>query len=501
MTEEDTMTLTRSFTATHRRLCYETTRWQRFLFDARTEAGALGSAIGQTREILSEQIEGLDLGEAREDVADVAGEIYGRLYGNPSEREEDPEIAWAPKAHEILADLPEWDALRAAVAGDPDFSALATAEVLDALRSALPDLLAASEEGEESEDGEDGEGEPGEGEGRGSGSGSAPGEAEGRVRRALRKAIAKAGEEVSEGRSALAGLAPGMEKAPPAHEQHDPTRLLLAERLLASPRLRDVLRKAGRIARLSSSKRKQRDERSRSEVVDIERGADLSRILPASLARLRHPTLRKLALREIVERQAPQYRLEGKETLGRGPIVVMLDRSYSMEGEPNQWASAAAIALVAQGAREKRPVTVIEFTGHVCDALRVSEGRATFLSTSDPSVEIEGEKPLRSASDAALWLASSEPRGGTDFDGPLRYALRAGALDDRADFMFVTDGCAEASPETLAQIEEAKTRGLRIFGLLVNGGYASEAISQICTSVVNLDESDDAAIEIARCSP
>lgn len=491
-----------AFTTGHRRLCYETSRWQRLLYDARTEAGALGAAVAQTRSTLANEVEGLSLPKAREDVSDLAGEVFGRLYGNPSEREEGSEVRWAPKAHKILDALPEWESLRAAVAGDPDFSALATAEVLDALRSSLPDLLAASEAEEDGESGEDGEdGEPGEG----SGSGEVSGEAEGRVRRALRKAVTKAGEDVSEGRTALAGLAPGLEAVPPSHEQHDPSRLLLAERLLATPNLREILRKAGRISRLSASTRKQRDERSRSEVLGVERGGDISRILPSALGRLRHPVLRKLALRDIIERQAPQYRIEGKETLGRGPIVVLLDRSYSMDGAPNQWASAAAIALVSQGAKERRPVTVVEFTGRVTDVLRVSGGRSTFLSNEDPSVEIEtgsdGKSKIETLRDAALWLASSEPRGGTDFDGPLRYGLRAGALDDRADLIFVTDGYAEASAEALTALAEAKVRGLRVFGLLVNGGTVPESVAAICDHIVDLDAAEDVASEIARCSP
>lgn len=489
------------FTASHRRLCYETSRWQRLLFDARTEAGALGAAIAQTRSTLSDEVEGLDLDEAREDVSDLAGEVFGRLYGNPSEREESSPVSWAPKAHEILSALPEWDSLRAAVAGDPDFSALATAEVLDGLRSALPDLLAASESEDGDPSDEDGDPSDGSGSGAGAGAGGDSSEAEGRVRRALRKAIAQASEDVSEGRSALAGLAPGLEATPPAHEQHDPSRLILAERLLATPALREVLRKAGRISRLASSKRKQRDERSRSEVLGIERGGDISRILPSALGRLRHPTLRKLALRDIIERQAPQYRIEGRETLGRGPIVVLVDRSHSMQGEPNQWASAAAIALVAQGSKERRPVTIVEFTGRVCDVLRVEGGRGSWLSPVDPSVEIAGDRSVENIRDAALWLASSSPRGGTSFDEPLRYGLQAGALDDRADLVFVTDGCATANADTLEALSGAKARGLRVFGLLVNGGSVSESVAAICDHVVDLDRSEDVASEIASCVP
>lgn len=53
------------------------------------------------------------------------------------------------------------------------------------------------------------------------------------------------------------------------------------------------------------------------EIVDIEQGADQSRLLPLELAQLVHPRTRLLTLRNIVELMCLQYRLEGTDRLAR----------------------------------------------------------------------------------------------------------------------------------------------------------------------------------------
>ena len=42
----------------------------------------------------------------------------------------------------------------------------------------------------------------------------------------------------------------------------------------------------------------------------------------------------------MLERQVLQYQLVGTETLGKGPLVVLLDKSGSMEGRRDVWAAA-----------------------------------------------------------------------------------------------------------------------------------------------------------------
>lgn len=475
-----------AYTEGHRKLVYDTSRWERLLFDARAGAGAVNDAVGQIR--AAEIGAGAKERDARPNATDFTSELFSRLYADPSKLDQSNGPKWAETAHEIAGSLPEFEALREAVSNDPDMSALAAAEVARAIAERLPEILRETERNEN-----ENPGNPGNGKGGNSGSAEAAA-----VRAALRRAVGRATQRVGDAREALSGLAPGLEAAPPTHEQADNGRLVLAERLLQDPRLRDVLRKAGRISRLAKDTRKTRDQHAKEEVVDIERGADLARILPSGLARLRHPLLRKLALREIVERQAIQYRLEGTETLGRGPIVVLLDRSGSMSGEPERWASAAAIALVGVGVRERRPVTIVEFTARVDTVTRVSGNTGSALSPYDPASVTRSGMTIP---EIALPLASRRSTGGTSFGPVLRYGLRCGALDDRADLIFVTDGLAEADDDALAKMADAKARGLRIWALTVNGGSLSPAIEAIADAAVDLDTVEDIGAAIAEVMP
>lgn len=492
----------------HRKLVYDTPRWDRQLFEARANGGAVKDAIGAVAN--GERTgAGASPTRATENARDLGTEVFSRLYGSPDKLETpatDP--AWASAAHGLLDALPEFDGLREAVAGDPDMAALAASECMQALSGKVGDLAKVAEQ-KRQEDEANGNGSPSNGAANGSPSNGSPSNGSGSgasarsasaaaVRAALRKGIAKATQRVSEAREALSGLAPGLESAPPTHEQQDAGRLALAENLLRNPRLRDVLRRAGRIARLARDRRTSRDTHAREEIVDVERGADLARILPAGLARLRHPLLRKVALREIVERQAVQYKLEGRETLGRGPIVVLLDRSGSMQGDPELWASATAIALMGAGAREKRAVTVVEFTYSVDTVSKVVGSKGSRLSPSDPAVVVDADLAV---STLAIELASRRSTGGTSFGPVLAYGMRCGVLDDRADLVFVTDGLATADDATLDALRDAKKRGLRVYALTVNGGSLAPAIEAIADVAIDLDAVEDVGAAIAKAMP
>lgn len=497
-------------------LVYEGGRWERMLYQARRLQGnALDVAAVAVEGVVGEHVAaacGTDSTAAAharldgERLADTfAGEVFSRLYGDPAKlASADPAAPWAPVAHGVLDQLPEWEQLRQAVAGDPDFSALAASDVLSAVAPRLADLLREVEQEQQEQDG--GEGPDGNPLGRQPGKGPAkrgngPTAAD-KLRAALRAGLQKAQQATGERKEGLAGLAPGLECAPPTHEHPDPTRMKLAEQVAKDGRLREVLRRAGRLVRIASAKR---DERrclhAREEVVDLERGGDVARVLPSQMVGLRHSKLRILTLRSLVERTALQYRLEGKEPQGRGPIVVLLDRSGSMSGDPNCWASAVGVACVGIATREHRSATVIEFNGHVCQVTHLgTDGRALAL-TADGS----GRSPLAGGvSAAALRIAGAGANGGTNYDRPLRLALDglpAGVRDDRADLIFVTDGECDVSEATLADLAAQKAKGLRIAGLTVNGGSVSAAVEAICDTVIDIDAAKGDADKVVRALP
>ena len=469
-------------------LVYAPSKWQRHLFGARANAPVVAQAAAKVRDALRAGMAGDGdvtseaMRRATSETGAFAGETFARLYDDPAKLEASGS-AWATKANGILDGLPEWANLRREVEGDPDMSAIAAGTVLDGVAPKLQQLV------EEAEAEEAGTAKPG-----------TPGlpSAEDRARAALRKAVAAASKDVADTKEAMAGLAPGMERAPLAHEQADTSRLQVATLLRSNPGFREVLRRAGRIHRLASDRRKVRTENAKSEVVDLERGGDLARILPSQLARLRHPKLRVLALRDIVERQALQYRLQGKEPLGRGPIVVLLDESGSMHGEPAMWAHAVGIALVLQGSHEKRTVTVAGFNAHVTWAMRVEKGIA--YTWTGPS-RAAGWVQSGTTKDATLTLLSRGVSGGTEFDAPLNWSLDHGGCEDRADIVFVTDGQDRVGAATLARVAEAKTKGLRLFDLCVNAGAAAPGMAELCDEVCEIDKQPDIGKAIAGVMP
>lgn len=485
----------RAYTSSHDLAVYDVSRWERFLYEKRAEivGGALSNAEREVRNaqigaaLRTRDAETVNEEEVEREraVSTFAGEVFSRLYGNPARREQAEGPGWIGRAHEIVDAIgADFETLREQVSGDPDFAALATSRILAEIAPRLADVV--EEEHAREERGEE----------AGAGGRSGLPGADDRLRSALRRAVATASDEVAEGKAALAGIAPGLEAAPAAHEQADTRRMALAERLRSDARLREIVRRAGRIQRIAARPDTRRRTDGREEVVDVERGGDLARLLPSELARIAHPKLRLLALRGVVERTAMQYRMVGTEPEGRGPIVLLLDESGSMNsrgGDPHAWARAVGIATLAAGAKQKREVTVVGFNGGITSVYRLrKDGTAVRLSTRSPE-QVEAE--IGGIAEVVLAVASTGASGGTSFDTVLRYALASGVRSTRADLVFVTDDECSVSPEILAEIAAArKSSGLRVYGLTINGGKVAGAAAAICDEVTSLDAPDPATV-------
>lgn len=466
-------------------LGFNISRWERLLYDAR-RMGGLEQKEGKIAADLLPHRQGDDQYEqVTAESRTFGAEVFSRLYADPEAVE--GAAGWAPTAHKILDQLPEWGALREAVNGDPDFSALAAMQVMETVGERLPGLLKKLEEkkqgGQDQQDqaggplaGEDGPSVPGAEE---------LGEAGAAIRSALRKAISRAGEEVAQAREAMAGLAPGSEYAPPTHKQEDPSRLKLAQSLLKRPDIREVVRRAGKLVRLAQRRDLVVDPEAKGEVVGLEQGADLGRVLPSALVLLDDEDLDVLFYKSFAERALPQYKVQGKEPQGKGPILVLLDESGSMNGDPEKWAKAAAIACMSVGRKEKRDVIVAFFTTRISDAwIQTASGDVYALDTR------KGEKvgSQKESTFLAMEICTRGSDGGTNFSQPLQWSMNLiEKSHPKADILFVTDGQAEASPEIQARIEAARAKGLRIYGLTVNGGSISYSMQPLCTAIVSLD--------------
>ncbi len=502
-------------------LAYQPSRWERFLFDARLPAmapqvGEVAEALRSYHRPIMAKLATVEDREAAMQTVQADSETFGaetfaRLYNDPPKSDEP--TPWATSAHQVADELPEWQGLREAVRGDPDFSAMATQEVLDVIASKLPDLLKAVDqeqaEQQTQQGQEEGQGQPGQG-GASSGDAEGQGDEQGqegqprrsdqlgkagqKLRAALRSACEKAAQQVSDAREAMEGLAPGSAYAPPTHEQKDSRRLELAQALLKNPSLRNVLRKAGKLVRLAERSEARKDPRAVGLISGVTLGNDIPRVLPSQLAMLSHPTLKLLVFKGLAERSLPQYKVEGKTPQGKGPIVILADESGSMEGAGETWAKAAILACLTLGQKEKREVAVAMFTYGISDAwVARTSGAVDTLPARSPKDATA--KPWGKMIDLALELCTRRARGGTSFDAPLAWGLDyLEGCDPRADLLFITDGQASASTETLARVAVAKANGMRVFGLTVNGGSIAGDVQALCNETVDIDNAGEEAI-------
>ncbi len=358
-------------------------------------------------------------------------EIFERIYAGEGERLPPEEInaalrRWAERFHATCDELPAFARLAAECRGDAAAASAAVESILQQMQPPPPKEPPSPEP---------------------------PGSSKDPLRRPLATACGRASRAVADLREAVEGLSqvefhtghlPGTAAAWLSRADQ-PAVLPLAARLKQDARLRRIAELAGRFKRIAAGKRRQRVRHGADEITDVEQGGDLPRAFPSELSKLSHRVLRLDFLRSLLERQVLQYQLSGTEVLGKGPLVVLLDKSGSMDGPRDVWATAVALALLDQAQGEHRTFALLGF-----------DARVKFEAVVKPG------EPLPEDS---LFISAG---GGTEIAVALARGLEIirthpGALK-KADIVLVTDGGAD--PTLAPQLrEQAAQLGVTTFGL------------------------------------
>ncbi len=237
-------------------------------------------------------------------------------------------------------------------------------------------------------------------------------------------------------------------------------RLALAQKLEKSQKLQELARMVGAFRAEARAARRRRRERAAAEVYRVGQGADLGRILPAELSVLRHPLRKRDFLRRLLESNLAQYDLRGDDRHGRGPVVVCLDGSGSMNGKRELWAKAVALSLLDVARKQGRRTKALVFSGAEADL-------ASFDLTGKG--RLSGRRPVNLGE--VVRLAECFPGGGTDFEKPLKAALEAVRTTPLrgADIVFITDGEATVSDAFAEELrKEKRRRDFGVFAVLVD---------------------------------
>ncbi|MCE9567315.1 MAG: hypothetical protein K8U57_35385 [Planctomycetes bacterium] len=294
--------------------------------------------------------------------------------------------------------------------------------------------------------------------------------------RAVGRAVAEAGKEVSELHEATTAL--GMGPGNPG--SNDPRAIAaLYKRVRGDSALRKICDLAGRFRRVAQSKQRMKSTHGLDDVVGVEPGGDIGRLLPIELAKLVVPELELDTLRRIAERQALCREHHSTEPVGKGPIIVSVDESGSMQGQKAHTAKGLALALAWIARSQKRWCGLLAYSG-------------------DSGERLLALPPGR-WDEAALcnWLTQFIGHG-SELDIPVRempdYYRRLGAPHGITDLVFITDAKCKLDSATQTRFLTWKQSAqARLISLVIDNSPGDlAAISDEVHSVRSLDPTDDA---------
>lgn len=238
-------------------------------------------------------------------------------------------------------------------------------------------------------------------------------------------------------------------------------KLELGRRLAGNEKLKKLARMVGRMKFHAQALRKKVFERSSEELLEVEQGDALHRLLPHELITLHHPLLRKDFHRRFLDQELIQYSLRGVEEKGKGPMIVCLDGSSSMSGDKEVWAKAVTLTLLELARKQRRRFRSICFSS---------------AETPLQILEMNPRERYEVDTKTIMDLAEYFPGGGTDFQKPLDAALDClrQSRFKKGDVVFITDGECQVDAEWAENFRREKDQlGFSLFSILIDMGPAS----------------------------
>ncbi|WP_166180830.1 hypothetical protein [Rubrobacter tropicus] len=273
------------------------------------------------------------------------------------------------------------------------------------------------------------------------------------------------------------GLKPADLRTVPVSE-----RLELA-RKLRTKRMRDLADLLGRMRNHRRASERRKVKANRDEVYDVETSGDIARSLPSERAGAfgsGNPLRRLDFYRRLSQRKVLSYARRTEEPVGRGPVIAMIDSSWSMTGAPMEWASAIALALAHAAAGGGSPGT---------GARRV---HAVFFNARIVlDVELApGEKDVRKF----LAVGTVDAAGGTKYEPPISRARdliseSPNTPEGTPDLLLVTDGICRLPEDDTEELREHKrSRGFKLVAVLVGDDARAGSVEPFSDKVIRAQD-------------
>lgn len=218
------------------------------------------------------------------------------------------------------------------------------------------------------------------------------------------------------------------------------------------------------------------DINAKEEIVGIRLSQDIENVIPSELALLADPETSILFDLKFIESQLMTFDMVGlqqqeieieieEEQLcsdegDQGPMILCIDTSGSMHGQPETIAKAVSLFLATKAREKDRPCYLINFS--------------TEISTLDLSGK-DGLASLMSFFSNSFW-------GGTDIAPALRHTLEVMTKDEykKADVLVVSDFIMGSMPaDILKGIEAQRDEGSQFYSLVVGSCFMDNRLKTL----------------------
>ena len=218
------------------------------------------------------------------------------------------------------------------------------------------------------------------------------------------------------------------------------------------------------------------DHAQKSEMVGVSLSDDLSNMLPSEIAFLSSPSSEKLFYKKFVEKKLQTFDYINREKLmietteeavrqkiiaddGKGPIILCVDTSGSMAGEPEVIAKALALAMLQLALKENRKCYLISFSVHI------------------KTIELTAMQDWAQLID----FIRGAFHAGTDLDPAFQEAVRMLDTNNfhRADVLTISDFIMPPlDSTTMEKVHQAKENKTRFHALIVSGELTKDMIDK-----------------------
>lgn len=249
------------------------------------------------------------------------------------------------------------------------------------------------------------------------------------------------------------------------------------ESIRRSSKLNKLTDLIGRFKESAITEQKRKAKHGAVEIKSVSVGNQIQDTLPSDRMNLCNEVTKKDFYRRMTENQLLTYSKEAHKQKNKGPIIVCVDTSGSMEGDEEIWSKALSIGILEVAQMQKRDFACIIYSSHADDPIVIRKD------------EIAPQKIIS--------CAENFHNGGTDFQQPLTKAIEL--INDstfkNADIVFITDGDCYVSDEFCKKFKRIKEeKDFKTLGVLVNmgrGHVSDKSLKEFCDSITLVSDITD----------